>query len=144
MVSFGERGEGVGRLNGEPVTEESSHPVSAIAITPAAASPSCLRPGRITMGAGVDIQSQVHELGGAVSELSLSETVYRIRILLDRLQLETGAGRMIRQVSEWCNGLLSLYWEYGYERDRKSCFIFFLLHMTNERARMLGAFEDFI
>ncbi len=95
-------------LNGEPITVESLRPVSAIAAR--TASPSRLRPGRITpMGAKVDIQSQVHELGGAVSELSLGETVRRIRILLDRLQLEAGAGKTIRQVSAWCNGLLSIY-----------------------------------
>ncbi len=95
-------------LNGEPVTVESLRPMSAIAA--GAASPSRLRPGRIaTMGAEVDIQSQVHELGGVVSELSLGETVRRIRILLDRLQLEAGAGKTIRQVSVWYNGLLYIY-----------------------------------
>ncbi len=126
MVSFGELEQGVDRLNGESVTEESSHPASAIATTLTAASPSRLRPGRIAMGVEVNIQSKVHELGGAISELSLSEAVHRIRILLDRLQLETGASRMIRQVREWCNGLLYLYWEYGYVREIRIKLFYFL------------------
>ncbi len=106
VVSFGEiedikkrEKRGGGGLNGELITEESSRLVSAVAVTTTTASPSRLRPGRIKMGAGVDIQSQVHGLGGAVSELSLGETVRRIRILLDRLQMETGAGSTIRQVN---------------------------------------------
>ncbi len=102
-MSLKKKEEGVNGLNGESITVESSRPVSAIAASDT--SPR-LPPGKMApMGAEVDIQTQVHELGGAVSELSLGDTVRRIRILLDRLQLEAGAGKTFRQVRLRGNGL---------------------------------------